>query len=179
MEGTPDPVPSRFRGEETGGWVVLLEGRDPIPLTVSIKGDSLIAISGQYPSILRKDVMVTVRTAGVLQDGRLVGKLVATYDSPDGQEVVTGTFEACVGDLGSGEEAQVAGAEGLIPERRSPAGHEDESRGPEVPGDGGASDGCAAVGEDAGHDRGRTAQQQERRRNRGALPRPGRGGPRR
>jgi len=37
---------------------------------------------------------VTVRTAGVLQDGRLVGKLVATYDSPDGQELVTGTFEA-------------------------------------------------------------------------------------
>lgn len=94
IEGTPDPVPSRFQGHETGGWVMLLEGRDPVPLTVSIKGDSLIAISGQYPSILRKDVMVTVRTAGVLQDGRLVGKLVATYDSPDGQELVTGTFEA-------------------------------------------------------------------------------------
>ncbi len=71
-----------------------LEGRDGIPMTVLIMGDSLIAETDEYESILREGVMVTVRTASVLQDGVLVGRLVATYQTPDGAEVVSGTMRA-------------------------------------------------------------------------------------
>ena len=95
LEGTPDPVPSQLIGGDTGAdWVMVLESRDPIPLSVSMQGDSLVVVSQPYESVLRTGVIVTVRAAGVLQDGQMVGKLVATYDTAEGQELVTGTFTA-------------------------------------------------------------------------------------
>lgn len=95
LEGVPDSVVSGFTATAgQGGWLMLLAGRDPIPLEVWIQGDSLVAVSEKYPSILRKDVMVQVRTAGVLRDGALEGILLATYDSTGGQQLVKGTFRA-------------------------------------------------------------------------------------
>lgn len=94
LEGVADPVPSRITGSADGGdWLLLLEGRDPIPLHVSISGDSLIAESEEYESILRPGVASWVRTAGVLEDGRLVGNVTATYRTPAGEEVVRGTIQ--------------------------------------------------------------------------------------
>jgi hypothetical protein len=63
-------------------------------MQVWMQGDSLIAVSEQYPSILQKGVMVQLRNAGVLRDGEMVGTLLATYDSTGGQQVVKGTFRA-------------------------------------------------------------------------------------
>ena len=71
-----------------------LEGRPGLPMTVSIVGDSLIAETGEYESVLRESVMVSVRTASVLQNGVLTGTLVATYRTTDGDEVVGGTLRA-------------------------------------------------------------------------------------
>jgi hypothetical protein len=71
-----------------------LDGRDPVPMRVSLVGDSLVLISEPYESILRENVQVQVRTAAVLTDGGLDGKLIATYNSPDGQQVVMGTIRA-------------------------------------------------------------------------------------
>jgi hypothetical protein len=91
LEGQPDTVKSTLTGTADGTWSMTLEGRPNIPLTVSMSGDSLVAQSAEYESILRKGVMVTVRTASVLKDGMMVGNLVATYKTPQGEQVVNGT----------------------------------------------------------------------------------------
>ena len=92
ITGTPDPVASTMTGTaDASGWTMSLEGRPNIPLTVSVVGDSLIAQSAEYESILRPGVMVSVRTAGALTDGALSGTLTATYKTPTGDEIVTGT----------------------------------------------------------------------------------------
>jgi len=93
LVGVADPVPSTLTGTAAGNdWTMSLEGRPNIPLTVSLVGDSLISQSAEYESVLRAGVMVTVRTAAVLQDGALVGTVVATYKTPTGEEVVPGTI---------------------------------------------------------------------------------------
>ncbi len=93
LEGTENPVPSTMTGSADGSdWTMTLEGRPDIPVQVSIVGDSLIAQTAEYESILRAGVMVSVRTANVLSNGTLVGNLVATYKTPDGEEIVTGTM---------------------------------------------------------------------------------------
>jgi hypothetical protein len=69
------------------------EGRDNIPLQVSIVGDSLVAQSAEYESVLRPGVMVTVRTASVRHDDMLMGNMVATYRTPEGEQRVAGTIE--------------------------------------------------------------------------------------
>jgi hypothetical protein len=93
LEGLADSVPSELRGNPDGtGWYMSLEGRDSIGMRASIQGDSLVLLSEKYESILRENVIVQVRTASVLSDGTLSGRLVATYDYPDSQQVVVGTL---------------------------------------------------------------------------------------
>lgn len=94
LEGTPDPVVSTMTGSASGNdWTMSLPGRDPVPLQVSIVGDSLIGQSAEYESVLRPGVMVTVRTASVLHGDMLMGNMVATYRTPEGEQRVTGTTE--------------------------------------------------------------------------------------
>lgn len=93
LTGVADPVPSTMTGTAAGtDWTMSLEGRPAIPMTVSIVGDSLVAVSAEYESILRPGVMVTTRTAAVLHDGMLMGNITATYRTATGEEVVTGTI---------------------------------------------------------------------------------------
>ena len=92
LEGTPDTVRSTLTGTADGTFTMSLEGRQNIPLTVSISGDSLIAQSAEYESVLQKGVMVTVRTAGVRSGDTMTGKVVATYKKPTGEQIVNGTF---------------------------------------------------------------------------------------
>jgi hypothetical protein len=94
LEGTPDPVPSTLHATDSDRWTMDLEGRPGIPLHVSIVGDSLVSQTEEYESVLRPGVMVTVRTASVLQDGMLVGNLVATYRTEAGEQAVRGTTRA-------------------------------------------------------------------------------------
>ena len=93
VEGTEEPIMSTMGGSADGSdWKMTLEGRPDIPVQVSMMGDSLIAVTAEYESVLRAGVMVTVRTASVLSDGMLMGNMVATYRMPDGQEQVMGTL---------------------------------------------------------------------------------------
>lgn len=92
LEGTPDTVKSTLTGAADGTWSMTLEGRPNVAVTASISGDSLITQTAEYESILRKGVMVTVRTAGVMSGGMLTGNLIATYKTPTGEQVVNGTF---------------------------------------------------------------------------------------
>jgi hypothetical protein len=92
LEGVEEPVRSTLSGSASGDdWTMSLEGRTDIPLSVSVVGDSMISISEEYESILRPGVMVTVRTASVVEGGMLMGNMVATYRTPEGEERVTGT----------------------------------------------------------------------------------------
>jgi hypothetical protein len=92
MEGTPDTVKSTLTGAADGTWTMSLEGRPNIPLTVSMSGDSLVTQSAEYESVLRKGVMVTVRTAAVQMNGMMHGNVEATYKSAAGDTVVKGTI---------------------------------------------------------------------------------------
>ena len=92
LAGVEKPVLSTLTSSPDGAtWTISLEGRPNVPMTASIVGDSLVAVSAEYESVLRKGVMVTTRTASVLVDGALTGNLVATYKTPKGEEVVVGT----------------------------------------------------------------------------------------
>jgi len=94
LEGVEEPVPTTMSGSADGSdWTMTLEGRPDIPVQVTVVGDSLIAETDEYESVLREGVMVQVRTASVLQDGTLMGNLVATYKTAEGDEVVTGTLQ--------------------------------------------------------------------------------------
>jgi hypothetical protein len=94
LEGVEDPIPSTIAGSADGSdWTLTLEGRPGIAAHATVVGDSLIVETDEYESILREGVMVTVRTASVLQDGMLVGNVVATYNTPEGDEIVNGSIE--------------------------------------------------------------------------------------
>ncbi len=92
LEGQTAPVPSTWTGVAGGSWTMSLEGRPNIPVEASVVGDSLIVVSSEYESVLRPGVMVTVRSASVLQNGALVGNMVATYRTAGGEEMVRGTI---------------------------------------------------------------------------------------
>lgn len=94
LEGVEEPVISTLVVSEDGSqWSMSLPGRDNLPITVEMVGDSVVIQTEPYESILEEGVMVSVRTANVLQDGRMYGTLVATYQTPDGDRVVMGTSE--------------------------------------------------------------------------------------
>lgn len=92
LEGTPDTVKSTMTGTaDPASWTLTLEGRPNIPVAVSVMGDSLVGETAEYESILRKGVMVTVRTASVMSGSMLHGNVTATYKTPEGSQVVKGT----------------------------------------------------------------------------------------
>lgn len=95
LDGVAEPVQSHLASTPAGGgWTMSFEGREAVPMRVSLVGDSLVLISEPYESVLRPKVMVQVRIASVLVAGAITGKLIATYDTPEGQEVVMGTIAA-------------------------------------------------------------------------------------
>lgn len=97
LEGTPEPVPSTIEGTADGTFTMMLEGREPMTMEASMSGDSLVLVSPEYESVLRDGVMVTVRTAAVAENDRMMGKLLATYQTEEGTEEVTGTVEGTRG----------------------------------------------------------------------------------
>jgi hypothetical protein len=95
LEGVPDPVQTTMRGGADGNWTMSFPGGPTdIPLRAHVAGDSLIGESAEYESVLRPGVMVTVRTASVMQDGALAGSVLATYRTPQGAEEVPGTVRS-------------------------------------------------------------------------------------
>lgn len=95
LTGVEKPVSSTLTSSADGTtWTMSPDGRPDVAVQTSIIGDSLIGQSAEYESVLRKGVMVTVRTASVLSNGMLSGNMVATYKTPKGEEKVTGTVTA-------------------------------------------------------------------------------------
>jgi hypothetical protein len=98
LTGAAAPIPSTMTATaDPAGWTMSLEGRPPIKVSATIVGDSLVTQSEEYESVLRAGVRVTVRTATVIKDGRMMGSVTATYMTPTGTEVVPGTIEGTRG----------------------------------------------------------------------------------
>jgi hypothetical protein len=93
LEGVNELVPSTMSGSAAGDdWTMSLRDRENIAVRTHLKGDSLIGQSAEYESILQPGVMVDVRTASVLRDGGLIGNVVATYRTTNGEQQVRGTI---------------------------------------------------------------------------------------
>jgi hypothetical protein len=60
-------------------WTITLPGRGPVPMTVTVSGDSIMTATGPYESVLRKGVQVSTQGVLHLVDGKLAGPLVAHY----------------------------------------------------------------------------------------------------
>jgi hypothetical protein len=74
---------------DPAAWTITLPGRDPMPLSVTASGDSLITEMAPYESVLRPGTQVTTRGVLRLVNGTLTGPLYATYRTAGADSVVT------------------------------------------------------------------------------------------
>jgi hypothetical protein len=64
----------------TSGWTMTFPGRaTPVPVKVTVDGDSIILAAGPYASVRRKGVQVTTNGVSRLQNGSMVGSTTAHY----------------------------------------------------------------------------------------------------
>lgn len=67
---------------DTTGWTIAFPNRKPIPIRiVSVSGDSIVGEAGPYPSAIRSGVQVRTTTVYRLQNGKLMGRTVARYET--------------------------------------------------------------------------------------------------
>jgi hypothetical protein len=81
--GTADPA----------SWQILFPNRQPVPLRVTVAGDSMVAEAGPYESVLRSGVAVVTRTVNRLEGDRLVGTFMARYATNVVDSVLRGRTE--------------------------------------------------------------------------------------
>lgn len=69
-------------------WTITLPGRGPIPMMVTVSGDSIMTAAGPYESVLRPGVQVS--TTGILHlvNGQLTGPMVAHYTTTGADSVL-------------------------------------------------------------------------------------------
>jgi hypothetical protein len=72
----------------TEGWTINFQGRDPLPMTATVSGDSVITTVAPYESMLRKGVQVSTSSVVRLVGGRLVGTTIARYSTTGADSVV-------------------------------------------------------------------------------------------
>lgn len=92
-----DTVRSTLSGTTAANdWVMINPGNQRVRMpTVSLKGDSMILVSDKFAAVVRPGATAQVRTAAVLRDGVMEGKILATFELADGtQEVRAGTLRA-------------------------------------------------------------------------------------
>ena len=76
---------------DTTAWTLTFPKRKPIAQRiVSVAGDSIVLEAGPYESQIQKGVQVRTQTVYRLQNGKLVGRTVARYDTkgPDTLRIV-------------------------------------------------------------------------------------------
>jgi hypothetical protein len=78
----------------TEGWTQTLTGQKPQPARVRVDADSIMVEVGPFPSVLRKGAKVTTNTVYRVQDGKLVGTLVAHYTGAGADSVMRARVEA-------------------------------------------------------------------------------------
>jgi len=75
----------------TSGWTRTFPGRAPIPMRVSVDGDSIMAETGPYPSVRRKGVQVTTNSVMRLEGGNLVGRSTSHFQVKTADSVLVST----------------------------------------------------------------------------------------
>jgi hypothetical protein len=76
---------------DTTGWTLTFPKRKPIAMrVVSVAGDSIVLEAGPYDSQIQKGMKVRTHAVYRLQDGKLIGRTVARYDTkgPDSLRIV-------------------------------------------------------------------------------------------
>jgi hypothetical protein len=93
-----DTTPTTFvitAGADNTGWTLTYPNRPPLPMRVTIDGDSIVSESEPYESVRRKGVQVRTNTVLRLEGENLVGSAVARYSTKSADSVlnlrVTGT----------------------------------------------------------------------------------------
>jgi hypothetical protein len=92
-----DTVRSTLSGTAAANdWVMVNPGDQRVRMpTVSLKGDSMILVSEKFAAVVRPGATAQVRTAAVLREGNMEGKILATFELSDGsQEVRAGRLTA-------------------------------------------------------------------------------------
>jgi hypothetical protein len=99
VDGTPDPISVVVEFAADGSAMMTLPDRDPMAMTVTISGDSIVMQGPEYESVIREGVTVSTRTAAVVDGDMMMGSLTATYQSDEGTEIVGGTMEGTRGGM--------------------------------------------------------------------------------
>lgn len=69
---------------DTSGWMINFPKRKPVPMTITVSGDSVMGTSAPYESVLRKGVTVYTTSVFHLVNGALMGNATAFYSKgPD------------------------------------------------------------------------------------------------
>lgn len=76
---------------DTTGWSITFPSGQKVPVQrVMFSGDSVVSDVGPYDSQIRKGVRVRgVRSVSRLQDGKMIGRTVARYDTKSADSVLT------------------------------------------------------------------------------------------
>lgn len=72
---------------DESGWTMHLPDRDPVSASVVIEGDSVMAVSDPFESVLRPGTTVTTHTVYRMEGDRLVGVITARYESTGADSV--------------------------------------------------------------------------------------------
>ena len=72
----------------TSGWTITFPGRAPVPMRITVDGDSIMSEAGPYPSVRRKGLQVTTNGVMRLQGGNLVGRTTAHFQTKAADSVL-------------------------------------------------------------------------------------------
>ena len=72
----------------TSGWTITFPGRAPIPMRITVDGDSIMSETGPYPSVRRKGLQVVTNAVMRLQGGNLVGTSTAHFQTKAADSVL-------------------------------------------------------------------------------------------
>jgi hypothetical protein len=88
-ESGPDTTTTVYQIQATAdGLTYYLPDRDPVEATVITSGDSVIVESGPFESVRRDGVTVRTNTVFRLDGDRLVGNIVAHYETSEADSVL-------------------------------------------------------------------------------------------
>jgi hypothetical protein len=92
----PDTTPTNSvinATSTTSGWTITFAGRPPVPMRVTVDGDSIMTEAGPYQSVRRKGTQVTTDGVMRVEGGNLVGRTTAHFKvkTPDSVLVLTTT----------------------------------------------------------------------------------------
>lgn len=74
-------------------WTMMMADRDPVEGVATVSGDSVMVDHGPYESIRREGLMVTTHSVLRLEGNRLVGTMVAHYETAEPDSVLNLTLE--------------------------------------------------------------------------------------